>query len=52
MPATWTDSCTSATGTVSFTTSWQSLAIGNHSASCPVVIKLNGGGAPLQLNWW
>ena len=52
VPATWTDSCTNATGSVSFSTPWQSLPIGSHTATCPVVIKLNGSGAPLQLSWW
>lgn len=52
VPASWTDSCTSATGSTTFTTSWQSRTIGNHAASCPVVIQLSGSGAPLQLTWW
>lgn len=52
VPATWQDSCTQASNSFTINTSWQSIPIGNHTANCPVVIKLNGNGAPLQLNWW
>jgi hypothetical protein len=52
VPVTWTDSCTQASGSVTFNAVWQAHTIGFHQASCPVLIQLSGSGAPLQLTWW
>jgi hypothetical protein len=52
VPATWTDACTNATANFTFSSAWQSRPIGNHTINCPALIKLNGNGSPLQIQWW
>lgn len=50
--ATWEDSCTGESQPFSFTTAWESVPVGSHTSSCPVLIELQGSGAPLQITWW
>lgn len=52
VPASWTDACTSASGSFTFAAAWHSQPIGNHTSSCPALIQLNGNGDALQLQWW
>jgi hypothetical protein len=52
VPGTWTNTCTQATGQFTLNQAWQTMALGNFTASCPALIELNGSGAPLQLTWW
>jgi hypothetical protein len=52
VPATWTDTCSKASGQVTLSTAWQSVPIGNHSANCPVLIALGGSGSTLELGWF
>jgi len=51
VPFTWQDSCDQS-GSATFSSAYQSVPVGNHTQSCPLLIDLNGDGSPLQLSWF
>jgi hypothetical protein len=50
--ASYSDACTGATGSATYTGPWQQKPVGQHALGCPTLIKLGGNGTPLNLRWF
>jgi hypothetical protein len=50
LPFTWSNCGTNSSG--AFTANYANVVLNPVSAQCPILVKLGGNGAPINVQWW